>query len=170
MRNPRIFLLLALSLLALGLGAGCGESDDPPGNPGANCKITLSGGLSGSYGCIATGGLRDGEANGVIGVVSTDPAFTMLAVSFSISGAPSVRSYAPADLLEGGATVLTRDNQTYLATGGSSPMGTINSFTISGLTTLPKMDDTQTYLLRGSFSATLAPVAAGTPVTLTATF
>ena len=144
MRNPTHFLVPLSSLLLTLAVAGCGESDDPPNNPGANCKITLSGGLTGSYGCIATGGLRDGEANGVIGVISTDTTFSMLAVSFSISGSPAVRSYAPADLLEGGATLLTRDNQTYLATGGSSPMGTINTFTISGMTTLPKMDDTQT--------------------------
>lgn len=162
---------VVLTALVLALtGAGCGDGGDDMMNPLGNCKITLSGGLSGSYGCVATGGLRDGEAMGVIGVISSDPAFTMLAVSFSITGAPSVRSYAPADLLEGGATLLTRDNQTYLATGGSSPMGTINTFTISGLDSLPKDGDTQTYLLHGSFSATLTALAGGAPITLSATF
>ncbi len=142
------------------------------GGDGNHCTITLSGAVTGTSGCTPSATKQDAsqQATVVFGGQPLPAGVGELSVSFEIAGAPEVMSYATADLVSGGATVLTNTGLpvTYTATVGANPHGTIDSFALTFVQQGADVAGTTLFTIHGTFAATLAEAGGSGSVTLTA--
>jgi hypothetical protein len=164
--------------LALALLVGCTTTSAPPatvdsgsGN-GNHCAITLTGSVTGNAGCTPSATKQDAsqEATVVFGGQPLPAGVGELSVSFEIAGAPTVMTYSAADLISGGATVLTNTGLpvTYTATVGTNPHGSIDDFALTFVQQGADAAGTTAFTIHGTFSATLAEAGGSGSVTLTA--
>ena len=158
---------LAFILLAF---AACGGSDSNPGNTLGNCKLTLSGAVSGTFGCVATAGTQSGGTS-VLGVVGTASGnLKSFVYSVQVAGDPMTKTYATTDFQVAGAVVQTNDNKTYLAATGGTPVGTVGSLTVSDLMFVSMEGTTKVYTMKGSTSGTAKNAQGEDTISFTATF
>jgi hypothetical protein len=158
---------LAFFVLAV---AACGGGDSNPGNTLGNCKLTLSGAVSGTFGCVATAGTQSGGTS-VLGVVATESSgLKSFAYSVQVAGDPMTKTYTTTDFQVAGVVLQTTDNKTYLAATGGSPVGTVGSLTVSDLTFVSMEGTTKIYTMKGSTSGTVKNAQGADTISFTATF
>jgi hypothetical protein len=175
MRHRSIVVVAAAALVW-----GCGNSSTAPTPiPGqtASCSVTLSGSIAGTFDCrpAIIGWASASNTSGFgfsLTASATQPA---VVVSVSWAGRPAVRTYASSDSgAQGIAEVLVAPGVEWLASvGGNTPPQGSYALTLTSVTDTVVTARGQAYLVAGTLTATLGPVAttgASGAITINATF
>jgi hypothetical protein len=156
----------AVMVCAVALGCGGSSTNnivDGSGGSGGSCMVTLTGAASTTAQCVAAFEQLTGSADSEWGgVVTMEPSgFTEITASFQVAGAPMSKTYAPADFVTGGASVVTTAGKTYVASDVASGSGTLGSLMITGVDVAQMTGSATDYYVHGSFSATCAQQGGG---------
>jgi hypothetical protein len=158
------------AVMACAVALGCGGSStsgivDSNGGSGGSgsCTVTLTGAQSTTAQCTAAFEQLTGSADSEWGgVVTMEPSgFSEITASFQVAGTPTSKTYAPADFVTGGATVVTTAGKTYVASDLGSGTGTVGSLIVSGVDVAQMTGSATDYYVHGSFSATCAQQGGG---------
>lgn len=161
----------AIAFLPLILAAACGSgSDDETGGPdggspqtggGGKCSVTLTGDLSGTFGCNATAGKKSSESTSIVGVLVGSPPSGVTMISFAVRVPDTVtaRTYAASEL-DGGATIL-KGTTLYAATMGRTMTGTLEPLLVTSATLELSDQGTDVYEVHGSGAAELTGAGGG---------
>jgi hypothetical protein len=203
MRTILLLSLMTLTALTLGCNAGMGDpaldgatradgttladgampadgggiTGDGPATSGT-CVVTLSGALTGSYPCVATGSFKASDNESAVNINVPPGASNGLTIASAFGHFPgelSAQTYTSGDLNAHGAVSATEATIGYLAgVGGSVPAQgsyTLVLTSVAAGSTDPNGD--KAYSLHGTLDATMPPLphtASMGTVTLHATF
>jgi hypothetical protein len=159
---------LMRGVLVLVLASGCSSknsssgADAGSGSNSSDCMVTLSGAQSVTAACVAAFQQEPDGTSDWGGAVTMEPAgFSEITASFQVNGAPAMMTYTPADFTEGGVSVVTTSDQTYVASNTPVASGTLGPLVITGLTEAGGSGSAVDYFVHGSFTATLAQQGSG---------
>jgi hypothetical protein len=156
----------ALALIGALALAGCSGDDDNDNGNGNGCTVVLSGGLSGTYDCVAFVAAYSTAVNTSSFAASiTSPAAVAIAINFP--GEAATGTYTRATPNASGGIVITSGTSSWSVSAGSGGTGAY-TLTLTSVSTLSSTSQGKAYTVHGTLDATI-PANSGSAITTAVT-